>query len=109
MGRFWGFQEGWLSMVASIFDMALYPTLFVGYLGHFVPWVTAEGRGFWIGVGLIAITALWNLRGAKAVGGSSVVMVIVLLAPFLVLTIYGLLQHSGAAGPSTPRPRRGFL
>jgi len=54
--------------VASVFDMALYPTLFVGYLGHFVPWLTAGGRGYWIGVGLIAVTALWNLLGAKAVG-----------------------------------------
>src|SRR5438067_502037 len=34
MGPFWGFQEAWLSLVGSIFDMAIYPTLFVGYLGH---------------------------------------------------------------------------
>jgi len=27
MGNFWGFQEAWLSLVASIFDMAIYPTL----------------------------------------------------------------------------------
>ena len=33
MGPFWGFQEAWLSLVASIFDMAIYPTLFVDYLG----------------------------------------------------------------------------
>ena len=32
MGNFWGFQEAWLSLVASIFDMAIYPTLFVAYL-----------------------------------------------------------------------------
>ena len=25
MGNFWGFQEAWLSLVASIFDMAIYP------------------------------------------------------------------------------------
>ena len=29
MGNFWGFQEAWLSLTASIFDMAIYPTLFV--------------------------------------------------------------------------------
>ena len=34
MGPFWGFQEAWLSLAASIFDMAIYPTLFVTYLGH---------------------------------------------------------------------------
>jgi amino acid transporter len=26
MGNFWGFQEAWLSLVASIFDMAIYTT-----------------------------------------------------------------------------------
>ena len=37
LGKFWGFQEVWLSMAGSIFEMALYPTLFVDYLGHFAP------------------------------------------------------------------------
>src|SRR5450755_3866297 len=27
LGNFWGFQEAWLSLAASIFDMAIYPTL----------------------------------------------------------------------------------
>src|ERR1035438_10114604 len=35
MGPFWGFQEGWLSLAASVFDMALYPAIFVSYLGKF--------------------------------------------------------------------------
>src|ERR1035438_8917041 len=71
MGRFWGFQEAWLSLAGSVFDMAIYPTLFVDYLGHFAPALTAGGRGIWIGVALIAMCALWNLLGAKTVGGSS--------------------------------------
>ena len=37
MGNFWGFQEAWLSLVASIFDMAIYPTLFVAYLERLFP------------------------------------------------------------------------
>jgi amino acid transporter len=37
LGKFWGFQESWLSLVGSVFEMALYPTLFVDYLGHFSP------------------------------------------------------------------------
>ena len=58
MGPFWGFQEAWLSLAGSIFDMAIYPTLFVSYIGHFNPAVTANGKGLWIGVGLIAVCAL---------------------------------------------------
>ena len=38
LGPFWGFQEAWLSLAASIFDMAIYPTLFVTYLEHFSNW-----------------------------------------------------------------------
>ena len=54
MGRFWGFQEAWLSLAGSLFDMALYPTLFVSYIEHFDPALTSHGKGIWIGVALIA-------------------------------------------------------
>src|SRR5450755_3202652 len=40
MGPFWGFQEAWLSLSASVFDMAIYPTLFVLYLGKLAPTLT---------------------------------------------------------------------
>src|SRR5208282_4155226 len=33
LGSFWGYQESWLSLTASVFDMALYPSIFVLYLG----------------------------------------------------------------------------
>ena len=33
MGRFWGFQEAWLSLAGSVFDVAIYPTLFVSLSG----------------------------------------------------------------------------
>src|ERR1051325_9510487 len=48
MGPFWGFQEAWLSLVGSLFDMALYPTLFVSYLGHLDPSLLSNGKGMWI-------------------------------------------------------------
>src|SRR5207253_5306057 len=38
LGNFWDFQEAWISLAASIFDMAIYPTLFVFYLKQIVPW-----------------------------------------------------------------------
>src|ERR1700683_314212 len=46
MGPFWGFQEGWLSLSASVFDMAIYPAIFVLYLGKFNPALTAGGREY---------------------------------------------------------------
>ena len=44
LGPFWGYQESWLSLSASIFDMALYPAIFVLYLGKFIPALTAGWR-----------------------------------------------------------------
>src|ERR1700680_357548 len=50
MGTFWGFQEAWLSLVASIFDMAIYPTLFIAYLVRLFPWFAAGHRGLIVGL-----------------------------------------------------------
>jgi len=102
MGRFWGFQEGWLSMAGSVFDVAIYPTLFVSYLGRLAPWLTAGGRGIAIGVALIVASAAWNLFGAKSVGDSSVIVGIVLLAPFAALAGYACFHPAAGAHPTIP-------
>ncbi len=99
LGPFWGFQEAWLSLAASVFDMAIYPTLFVLYLGRFAPALTAGWRGFAVGALVVAACAVWNIAGARAVGDGSVVMMLALLAPFGVLTIFGIL-HRGSV-PAT--------
>ena len=98
MGNFWGFQEVWLSLAGSIFEMALYPTLFVDYLGHFAPALTTGYRGYLIGFAMIAACTWWNIRGARSVGNSSTITGILLLAPFLVLTLLGLFHKFSAAG-----------
>jgi amino acid transporter len=98
LGLFWGYQEVWLSLVGSIFDMAIYPTLFIGYLGHFAPTMTAGPRGMAVGVALVAAAAAWNVLGARKVGGSSVLLGIVLLAPFAVVMAVAMVHRSPAAG-----------
>ena len=90
MGRFWGFQEAWLSLAASVFDMALYPTTFVLYLSHLVPSITAGHRGFWIKLGIVITATLWNLRGAKAVGEGSAGLMCLSLSPFVVLVGFAI-------------------
>lgn len=85
MGRFWGFQEAWLSLAASVFDMAIYPTTFTLYLGRVAPWATAGHRGLALKLAIVAIAALWNLRGAESVGHGSVRMMAISLSPFIVL------------------------
>jgi len=92
MGRFWGFQEAWLSLASSVFDLAIYPTLFVAYLGRLVPGADAGWRGIAIGAGMILLCLVWNLAGGRAVGEGSLGMLFVMLGPFVVLTIAGFLH-----------------
>ncbi len=101
LGKFWGYQESWLSLVGSVFEMALYPTLFVDYLGHFSPSLVAGFRGPLIGLAMIAVCTLWNIIGARSVGLGSAVMTILLLTPFAALTICALFYRSpGALAPA---------
>jgi amino acid transporter len=90
LGPFWGYQEAWLSLAASIFDMAIYPTLFVLYLGRLFPAWTAGWHGMAWELALIALCCAWNLLGAPAVGDGSVGLGILLLSPFVVLVAVAL-------------------
>jgi amino acid transporter len=109
LGRFWGFQEAWLSLAASVFDMAIYPVIFVLYLGRIEPAWTAGYRGTLWALAVVVLCMVWNLRGARAVGEGSVGMFCLLLSPFVVLTAVGLWKglvagHGlGVAGSGTLR------
>ena len=92
MGPFWGYQEGWLSLSASVFDMAIYPSIFVLYLGKFSPALTSDGRAYAWSLAVVALCCLWNLRGAPAVGEDSVWMFVLLLAPFAVFVVIALIR-----------------
>ncbi|HJW08018.1 MAG TPA: APC family permease [Holophagaceae bacterium] len=107
LGPFWGFQEAWLSLAASVFDMAIYPTLFVLYLARILPWAGQGHHGVLIGVALIAACTAWNLAGAKAVGDSSLVMAAVLLAPFAVLAGWSLWRGALPELSALPAPGPG--
>ncbi len=104
LGPFWGYQETWLSLAGSIFEMALYPTLFVDYLGHFAPALTSGHRAIIIELALIVICTLWNLWGTRAVGEGSVWMSVALLVPFVVLVVLGLASHPSADTVSAAHP-----
>jgi amino acid transporter len=90
LGPFWGYQEGWLSLSASIFDMAIYPAIFVLYLGRFNPALTAGWFGYAWSIAVVAVCCIWNLRGAPAVGDGSVGLFVLLLAPFAVFVVLGV-------------------
>lgn len=94
MGPFWGFQEAWLSLASSVFDLAIYPTLFVAYLGRLIPGTDSGWHGIAISASMILVCLIWNLAGGRAVGEGSLAMLFVMLGPFVVLTVAGFLHRS---------------
>jgi amino acid transporter len=93
LGDFWGFQEAWLSLSASVFDLAAYPAIFVLSLGQL--WPTALHNPWRVLIPAVVILSCvaWNMLGAKAVGGSSIVLGLLLLAPFALMVV--LAPHRG--------------
>jgi amino acid transporter len=107
MGDFWGFQEAWLSLVASIFDMAIYPTLFVLYLDRMFPWFTQGHRGVFVGLAVVIACALLNIAGVKVVSTTSLWLFFALSAPFVAMVAlapfkYGALVHA-VTSPTTSK------
>jgi amino acid transporter len=97
LGNFWGFQEAWLSLTASIFDMAIYPTLFVAYLARLFPSFSMEHHGLFIGLAVIAACALMNVAGIRVVAGTSAWLFALLLMPFAILVALALFKHGALA------------
>ena len=105
MGPFWGFQEAWLSLAASIFDMAIYPVLFITYLGflcHEPKLAKDPALLMLIGGGVILVCVFANIRGARLVGGSSLLMLFALLGPFVVMIVVAFGSQPAPAEEAPP-------
>ena len=98
LGNFWGFQEAWLSLVASIFDMAIYPTLFVGYLTQIAPWFREGHRGVMVGLFVVIACAALNLAGIRVVGLTSLWLFFLLSMPFAAIVLLSPFKLGAAAG-----------
>ena len=94
-GRFWGFQEGWLSWLCSFADNALYPVMFVDYLAYLRGEMAPLERWL-IAATLVSVITWLNLRGIRLVGMLSVLFTGLVLAPFVVMLVIGLPQVSPA-------------
>src|SRR5882762_4435996 len=92
LGNFWGFQEAWLSLAASIFDMAIYPTLFVFYLRQMSPWFGVANHGIYAGLFVVVTCAILNLAGIRVVGITSLWLFFLLSAPFALMVVMAPLK-----------------
>ena len=104
MGPFWGFQESWLTLAGSVFEMALYPTLFVAYLERFAPQFATGYRAIALELAFIAVCAGWNILGAKAVGEGSIGLNVLLFLPFAALVLLALSRRSAAQSQAALPP-----
>ncbi len=98
LGDFWGFQEAWLSLTASIFDMAIYPTLFVFYLRQMSPWFGLGNHGIYGGLFVVATCTALNLAGIRVVGITSLWLFFLLSAPFALMVVLSPLKVGALAG-----------
>jgi amino acid transporter len=101
LGNFWGFQEAWLSLAASIFDMAIYPTLFVFYLKQFSPWFGAPSHAILAGLFVVVGCAALNISGIRVVGITSLWLFFCLSAPFALVVVLAPFKAEALADPHT--------
>ena len=103
LGNFWGFQEAWLSLAASIFDMAIYPTLFVFYLKQMSPWFGFGNHGIYAGLFVVVTCSVLNIAGIRVVGITSLWLFFLLSAPFALIVVMAPLKMGTLAeAPSAP-------
>jgi amino acid transporter len=108
LGNFWGFQEAWLSLAASIFDMAIYPTLFGIYLKQMSPWFGEGNHALYAGLFVVVTCAILNLAGIRVVGLTSLWLFFLLSLPFALVVVLSPLRmgalaaepHAAATGTS---------
>ncbi|MBF6559861.1 MAG: APC family permease [Candidatus Binataceae bacterium] len=88
LGPFAGFAEAYLTILYTLVDMAIYPVLFASYLSFAIP--LGAPAQIAIGVALVWLAGGLNLMGIRPVGGASIGLAVVLIAPFAALVIAGM-------------------
>jgi amino acid transporter len=88
-GDFWAFQNGWITWLYSLVDMAIYPVLFNQYLAYFVPGLTSFEQ--WT----VSLAVIWgatgiNLRGALPVGRASTAAGVFVIGAFVTLALVAI-------------------
>jgi amino acid transporter len=101
-GTFAGFAEAYLTILYSCVDMALYPVLFASYLAFLLP--IGSIAGILVAVAIVWLCGILNLLGVRPVGHASILLTVVVLAPFAGLIIAGasFLLHWRLPPPSMP-------
>jgi amino acid transporter len=93
LGEYWGFQCGWWSWLTTFVDSAVYIALIRDYLAS---WLNLGPNTAWLlGVAIIAVFAYLNIRGLNVIAISSIVMTVIIMTPFVVMTVLGFAHWHG--------------
>jgi len=107
-GDFWGFQAGWWAWMSGVVVNSMFAVLFADYLQRWLPGMGPAGH--WLAcLALIWFMCWLNVKGVRVVGNASIILSLVLLAPFVVLIALGF-AHWGR-NPFSPftAPPKGIL
>jgi len=101
LGTRWGFYEGWWTWLYTFVDLAIYPVLFITYLGFFFPDIGVYQKYF------ICLLFIWtsaglNILGIVPVGKVSLILGAIVLAPFIVLFGMAFYHHTGGFAIQSP-------
>lgn len=106
-GPFAGFAEGYLTILYTAVDMAIYPVLFAAYISFLLPiGATAQVA---IAIALVWMAGGMNLLGIRPVGFTSIALAAILLSPFAALVIVGLPRLIHFVPPAQPLYGSDFL
>lgn len=86
-GPFAGFVEAYLTLLYTAVDMAIYPVLFTAYLAFLYP--LATGGQLAAGIALVWMAGLLNFLGVRPTGNVSILLTLLLSAPFAALVVAG--------------------
>lgn len=113
-GPFMGFLTGWMNLVVSWVDVAIYPVLAAYYLGYFIPvlrngamigstFISANILDWLVALVLIGLISWLQMRGAKLAGLTADWLGVVMLVPLVIMSIFGFINWI-ASGSSIHLP-----
>jgi amino acid transporter len=100
-GPFWGFLTGWMNLVVSWVDVAIYPVWAAAYLAFFIP-ALDEGAmigGVYLSAGVlqwvVALVMIWLIallqtRGARLTGLFTDWVGVIMLVPLIIMSGFGI-------------------
>ncbi|KAF0696461.1 Aste57867_12782 [Aphanomyces stellatus] len=88
-GPFWAFQEGFWFWLAGAVDNALYPALAVTCISKYAPSLATGTASWFVKAAFASVFALPNALGVQLVGRGMIFLSVLVILPFVVLTIWG--------------------